>query len=185
MDNKGFVFSFKDENTEQKFRDYVNNFAADKELNQKIEEAESEDQVYELLKERNLINMDFQEFMSALDLTCEKLGTACDSVQGELSPEELEGIVGGSIFSKKWWKEKWKKVVSYVPFIGDLAVTITEVATGEVKGGAHIATKFLTTLGGIGIETLGAITGAEAVGYIGGQLYTKCMAPGEKAAFGK
>ena len=102
MDNKGFVFSFKDENTAKKFTDYVKNFAADKELNQKIEEAESEDQVYEILKERNLIDMSFQEFMSALNQACEKMEAACDKANGELSIEELESVVGGSIFSKSY-----------------------------------------------------------------------------------
>ena len=184
MDNKGFVFSFKDENTAKKFTDYVKNFAADQDLNQKIEEAESEDQVYEILKERNLINMNFQEFMSAVNQACEKMEAACDKANSELSIEELESVVGGSIFSKSYWKKNWKKVVSYVPFVGDLTVTIAEVASGEVKGGAHIATKFLTTLDGIGLETLGDLAGGPVVGYVAGQLFTKQMAVVEKQVYG-
>lgn len=184
MDNKGFVFSFKDDNTAKKFTDYVKNFAADKDLNQKIEEAESEDQVYEILKERNLINMSFQEFMSALNQTCEKMEAACDKANGELSIEELESVVGGSIFSKSYWKKNWKKVVSYVPFVGDLAVTVAEIATGEVKGAGYITSKIATTIGGIGLEVLGDIAGCGVGGYVAGQLYTRGMGLAEKEAFG-
>ena len=158
MDNKGFVFSFKDENTAKKFTDYVKNFAADKELNQKIEEAESEDQVYEILKERNLIDMSFQEFMSALNQACEKMEAACDKANNKLSFEELDSIVGGGIFSKNGWVRKnWKEIVSYVPYVGDMMVSITEIASGEVKGKHDITCSIILGLGGKKVLKAGEI----------------------------
>jgi hypothetical protein len=183
MGKKEFLFSFKDDETAKKFTDYVKTFAEDKELNQKIQEAQSEDQVYEILKEKNLINMSFQEFLSALDQACEKMGAACDSSDGELSFEELESVVGGSIFSKNYWKKNWKKVVSYVPFIGDLTVTVAEIATGEVKGAGHITSKIAATLGGIGLEVIGDLAGCGIGGYVAGQIYTKAWSPAIKDAF--
>lgn len=149
MDNKEFVFSFKDENTAKKFTDYVKNFAADQDLNQKIEEAESEDQVYEILKERNLIDMSFQEFMSALNQACEKMEAACDKANNKLSVEELDSIVGGGIFSKNGWVMKnWKEIVSYIPYVGDMMVTVADIATGEVKGKEAITCDVILGLGG-------------------------------------
>ena len=157
MENKGFVFSFKDEESAKKFSDYVKKIEADKELNQKIEKAESKEQAYKLLKERNLINMDFQEFISALDQTCEKMAAACDKANGELSIEELESIVGGGIFSKSWWKKNWKKAMSFVPITGDLTVAISDIASGEVKGKHDITCSIILGLGGKKVLKAGEI----------------------------
>ena len=164
MENMDIYFTFKDAKTAQEFIEYSKKFAEDKELNQRLQEAKSEDQAYEILKEKGYIDISFQEFMNRLNEICDKLDSVCEQAGNQLSMEELESVVGGHIFQKSWWKKNWKKAVSYVPFVGGLTVSIYDAATGKTSGWESAA-KIITSVAAGAIEAGAAVlSGGASVG---------------------
>ena len=174
MENTTLLFTFKDEQDKDKFFDYVKKYESDEDLKKKVEAAQSEDQVYELLKGRGLIDMSFQDFMKSLNNLCDKFGSVLEGKEHELSQEELESVVGGNIFQASWWKKNWKKVVSYIPG-ATLVEDIIDVAKGKTKG-LEAAAKIMTGIAGTAIEVAGHVVGAPIdVTYGVTQLYERGM----------
>ena len=194
MENMDIYFTFKDAKTAQEFIEYSKKFAEDKELNQRLQEAKSEDQAYEILKEKGYIDISFQEFMNRLNDICDKLDSACEKAGNQLSMEELEGVVGGHIFQKSWWKKNWEKAVSFVPFVGGLTKSIYDVASGKTAGW-EAAGKIIFSVGAGLMETVAAVaSGGTSVGahiaiaagsYGASQVYERGMSAGYDIALGK
>ena len=194
MEDMEIHFTFKDEKTAQEFLEYSKRFAEDKEVNQRLQQVKSEDQAYEILKEKGYINMSFQEFMNKLNEVCDKLDSACENSRNQLSIEELEGVVGGHIFQGSWWKKNWQKAVSFVPFVGGLTKSIYDVASGKTAGW-EAAGKIIFSVGAGLMETVAAVaSGGTSVGahiaiaagsYGASQVYERGMNAGYDIALGK
>ena len=187
MEGMEIHFTFKDEKTAQEFLDYSKRFAEDREVNQRLQQVKSEDQAYEILKEKGYINMSFQEFMNKLNEVCDKLDSACENSRNQLSIEELEGVVGGHIFQGSWWKKNWQKVVSFVPFLGGLTSSIYDAATGKTSGwdsvgkiGISVGAGLIETIGAVasGGASIGAHIAISAGSYAGSHVYERGMRAG-------
>lgn len=170
MENKKIYIGFemKDEKAVQDFNEYQKKLAADPDFAKVVQEAKSEDQVYEYMKEKGYTDMSFQQFMNSLNELCDKMEAASDEAlnsdgKRELSAEELDAVAGGHIFQKSWWKKNWKSVVQAIPVVGGITRTMIEIATGETKGG-FAALRLAVSVGCMFLEEV------PGIGYVGSQM---------------
>lgn len=165
MEDIKIKMTFSDENAAKDFIEYSKKFDSDQELQKKLGEAESEEQLYEAMKEGDYINMSFQEFMDAFKKSIDKFDSIIEeNSKFQLNSEELDSITGGvkfKILRKSWWtKDHVKDLVKYVPAVGGTAVSIWDAAeknegwksVGKIASSAMLGAFDAVALGsGIGV----------------------------------
>lgn len=171
MENNIKVIYEVGEEKAAKYNDIKQKMLSDKEFLAAFDKAEAKEEVYDLLKEKNYIDFSYEEFLSRIEkfegMTKEAFNNQ------ELSLDQLEHVVGGSIFTDigNFFEDHWKDVVKCVPFVGSGVVKIVEVAKGETTGG-FLEVGGSTFVGGL-VEIAGSVTGLPITGYVAGQIASR------------
>lgn len=142
---KNIELSFVSEDMKNRFEEEFNRFTADTALMEKIDAADTIEEIYEACKEKVQFTLDqYREIMKEVEGHIKS--KFMDNQDEELTDADLEDVVGG--FS---WGSFWKKVGKAAAIAG---IVVGVVGLGVVTGGAAfagIATAGLAVTGSLGL----------------------------------
>ena len=144
--------SFVSEDMKNRFEEEFNRFTADTALMEKIDAADTIEEIYEACKEKVEFTLDqYREIMKEVEGHIKS--KFMDNQDEELTDADLEDVVGG--FS---WGSFWKKVGKAAAIAG---IVVGVVGLGIVTGGASFAgvAAIATTVAG----TIGTAAGTTTI----------------------
>ena len=139
------------------YEELYNKMLNDKAFLSKTKQCKSFEELYNVYCEFGYTDLNYDDFKETFEARVKNIEENLDSDQ--LSAEELDMVVGGSIFS---WV---KKAINFVPFVGPLITTTIDVCTGELKGAGNIAARYgIAVVSGLFDTTAALATGGASVG---------------------
>lgn len=123
----------------------------DKKFLEEVKKCKTEKELYDKYIEYKYTNLSPEDFKKAFKT---KLDAIAKEGTIELSEEQLDAVVGGSV------SEWFSRVTNLIPIVGGFVATTIDIACGNVKGAGNIAARFAGATLKAGLDMLGGYGGA-------------------------